>query len=68
MNTLDKQGIPGTFVVTTEFEQAADVQGKALGFKPAIVWVDHPIQNRSSEELRTLAVNAVTEILKKITA
>ncbi len=68
MNNLDKQGIPGTFVVTTEFKQAANVQGKALGFKPAIVWVDHPIQNRSPDELRALAVSAVSEILNQITS
>ena len=39
---------------------------KALGFEPAIVWVGHPIQNRTVPELADLAEAAVAQILAKI--
>ncbi len=52
---LDSRGIPGVSIVTTEFADAVQVQSKALGFEPAIVYVPHPIQNRTPEELAALA-------------
>lgn len=42
-------------VATTEFIDAADVQAKSLGIDPAYVFVPHPIQDRTDEELRALA-------------
>ena len=48
MKDLDERGVPGCFVVTTEFEQAADSQSRSIGFEPAIVWTPHPIQNRTA--------------------
>ena len=67
MKELDERGVPGTFVVTTEFREAAESQANALGFEPAIVWVDHPIQNRTPAELEALADRAVDSILETIT-
>lgn len=55
INTLDKLGIPGVIVATTEFMPAAASQAKSLGFDPAIKWVPHPIQNRTKEELAAIA-------------
>ena len=40
-NELDKNGIPGVFLVTEEFQDAASIQCKALGFEPAIYWMPH---------------------------
>ena len=57
---LDGRGIPGVSVVTTEFTDAVEVQSRALGFEPAVVYVAHPIQNRTPEELARLA-DAVIE-------
>ena len=46
---LDSRGIPGVSVVTTGFTDAVAAQSQALGFEPAIVYVAHPIQNRTAE-------------------
>lgn len=42
-------------VATTEFIDAAAVQSRALGTDPAYVFVPHPIQDRTDEEVRRLA-------------
>ena len=68
MKELDARGIPGCFVVTTEFERAAEAQSRSIGFEPAIVWVPHPIQNRTAEELERLAEESVAPILAALTA
>jgi len=64
---LDGRGIPGVSVVTTEFTEAVDVQSKALGFDPAIVYVPHPIQNRTPEELARIADDAIAPLLELLT-
>lgn len=61
---LDGRGIPGVSIVTTEFTDAVEVQSKALGFDPAIVYVPHPIQNRTQEELARIADDAIGPALK----
>jgi D-alanine-D-alanine ligase-like ATP-grasp enzyme len=63
---LESRGIPGVFVASTEFVDAAAAQAKALGFDPAAVFVPHPIQDRTDDEIRDLAVNAVDAILHSI--
>ena len=65
---LDGRGIPGVSVVTTEFADAVEVQSKALGFEPAVVYVPHPIQNRTAEELARIADEAVAPVLKLLQA
>ena len=60
---LDGRGIPGVSIVTTEFSDAVDVQSKALGFDPAVVYVPHPIQNRTPEELAALADQTIEPAL-----
>lgn len=59
-------GVPGCFVVTTEFRDAAAAQWRSLGFEPAIVWVPHPIQNRTAEELERIADDAIADILSAL--
>ena len=39
------------------------MQSQALGFEPAIVWAPHPIQNRTGEELRQIAVELVDDVM-----
>ena len=65
---LDGRGIPGVSVVTTEFTEAVDVQSQALGFDPAVVYVPHPIQNRTKEELAKIADDAIDSALKFLQA
>ena len=63
---LEGRGIPGVGVATTEFVQAAASQSKSLGFDPALVFVAHPIQDRSDEELQALADQALDHLLKAL--
>ncbi len=63
MADLDQRGIAGVMVATEEFQDAARAQSQALGFEPAVVWVPHPIQNRSKEELAQIAVEAIESIV-----
>jgi hypothetical protein len=56
------------FVASTEFTEAAAAQAAALGFDPAAVFVPHPIQDRTDDEMRALAEAAVEEILNTLTA
>ncbi len=65
---LDGRGIPGVSVVTQEFADAVEVQAKALGFDPAVVYVPHPIQNRTAEELARIADEAVGPVLELLQA
>lgn len=64
---LESRGIPSVGVATTEFVAAAAAQSKSLGFDPAVVFVAHPIQDRTDDELRALADRALAAIVKAIT-
>ena len=46
-----------------EFVEAAAAAGDALGFDPALVFVAHPIQDRTDDELLALADQALERIL-----
>ncbi|HBX37325.1 MAG TPA: hypothetical protein DEG76_08615 [Pseudohongiella sp.] len=65
---LESRQIPGVGVASTEFIDAAAAQCKTLGFDPAMVFVPHPIQNRTDAEMRTLADEALGEILRLLCA
>jgi len=60
---LEGLGIPSVFVASSEFVDGAAAQAKSLGADPARVFVAHPIQDRTDDELRELADGAVDEIL-----
>ena len=66
MNALDQLGVPGLMVATTEFKPAAAAQSKSLGFEPEIIWVDHPIQNRTEDELKEIAYDAFPTIIETL--
>jgi hypothetical protein len=65
---FDSRGIPGVSVVTTGFTDAVETQSKALGFDPAIVYVPHPIQNRTADELKRIADDAAEKAIRMLTA
>ena len=65
---LDSRGIPGISIVTEAFAQAVDTQSRALGFDPAVVYVPHPIQNRSADELAKIADDALAPALRALGA
>ncbi len=56
------------FVASSEFTEASAAQAEALGFDAARVFVPHPIQDRTDDEMRALADAAVAEIVAAITA
>ena len=55
------------FVASTEFVEAAAAQSAALGVEPARVFVAHPIQDRTDDEMRALADAAFDEIIAAVT-
>jgi hypothetical protein len=65
---LEALGVPTVFVASTEFVDAADAQSAALGADPARVFVPHPIQDRTDDEIRALADAAVDRIVREVTA
>jgi hypothetical protein len=64
---IESTGIPMVFVASTEFFDAATAQSEALGADPAAVYVPHPIQDRTDDELRALADDAFEALLAEIT-
>ena len=55
-------------IATTAFRQAAEAQAKSLGFEPGIVYVPHPIQDRTDAEIRAIAEAAFEDVLAMITS
>lgn len=68
ISDLERRGVVGVFVASAEFVQAADAQSSSLGF-PSIarVFVPHPIQDRTDDEMRAYAAAAFAEIVSKVT-
>jgi hypothetical protein len=63
---LESRGVPGVFVATVEFSDGAEAQAKALGADPAAVYVEHPIQDRTDEEMLAIAEAAFEEVLAQL--
>ncbi len=59
--------MPSVLVASSEFVEAAAMQGRALGVEPPAVFVSHPIQDRTDDELRALAERAAEEIVAALT-
>ena len=64
---FDIQGRPAVFVASSEFKDAAQVQAAALGL-PEVrrIFVPHPIQDATDDEMRAKAdaiVGAIIEAL-----
>ena len=60
------RGVPGVVVASSEFVEAAESQAAALGLAARRVFVPHPIQDRTDEEMRRLADEAVDQILEAL--
>jgi len=63
---LEGRGVPAGFVASTEFVDAANAQASSLGIEPASVYVQHPIQDRTDDELVELARYAINDIIAMI--
>jgi len=66
MVNLEGAGIASVMIASAEFVQAAASQAKALGAEPRRVFVTHPIQDRTDDEMRAIADDAIDEILEHI--
>jgi hypothetical protein len=65
---LESRGIPSVFVASSTFVDAADSQARALGFPGvARVFVPHPIQDATDDEMRAKADAAVDAIVAALT-
>ena len=58
------QGKPSVMIASREFEDAAETQSQALGLPDlARVFVPHPIQDATDEEMRAKADAVVDELI-----
>jgi hypothetical protein len=64
---LERRGIPGVFVASSVFIEAAAAQSAALGVTPKSVFVAHPIQDRTDDEMRQLADDALLALREALT-
>ena len=65
---LERRGVPTVFVASNVFVDAARIQGEALGFQPERVFVQHPIQDRTDEEMMALADQAIDALVGRLTS
>jgi hypothetical protein len=65
---LEGRGVPGVFIASTEFVDAADAQARALGVDVRRVFVPHPIQDRTDEEMVALADRAFDAVVAALVA
>ena len=69
ISDLELRGVPGVFVASAEFVQAAISQSASLGFPTvARVFTPHPIQDRTDDEMRAYADLVYDEIVAQIVA
>jgi hypothetical protein len=66
MSEMELRGLPTVFVATVEFTDGAERQGEALGVDLASVFVEHPIQDRTDEEMLDIADKAFEELVAKL--
>ena len=54
--------------MTTGFVDGVAAQSDSLGFEPAVVYVPHPIQNRTKEEIEAIADEAFAKVMALLKA
>lgn len=60
---LETKGIPAVYIATEEFVDGARTQAAALGADPVGIFVAHPIQDRTDEEMKALAEETLEAII-----
>ncbi len=61
---LEIRGIPAAFIATEQFVSGAERQAKALGADAVAIYTEHPIQDRSDEEMVAIADGIFEEVLR----
>ena len=64
---LEEQGLASVFIASNVFVQAAESQEKSLGFDATPVFTEHPIQDRTDEEMVVIADKVIDEVVAKLT-
>ncbi len=64
---LEGRGLVGVFLASSEFQDAAEAQARALGLAVPYVLVPHPIQDRTDEEMVALADAAYAAVVAAVT-
>ena len=54
--------------MTTGFIDGVAAQSDSLGFEPAVVYVPHPIQNRTKAEIEAIADDAFAKVMALLKA
>jgi len=67
MADLEGRGLPAVYVATVEFEDGGIAQARQIGADVAAVFVEHPIQDRTDDEMRAIADRALEGILAALT-
>ena len=67
ISNLEKDGLPGVFVASLPFIDAAETQSKAVGINVSRIFVDHPIQDRTDVVMIELADSAFDDLVKALT-
>ena len=63
------QGKPAVFIASTEFDEAARAQAEALGLPDVQrIFVPHPIQDATDEEMRAKADAVVERVIEALSA
>ena len=68
MADLEARGIPALYVATMQFMDGTEGQAKAIGAKLAGVFVRHPIQDRSDDEMVAVAEDAFPCVMRGLVA
>jgi len=66
MLELDRRGIAGVAVFSSEFADAIGAWKRVHGYDAGAVLVQHPIQPRTDDEMRGLADIAVAHIVETL--
>ncbi len=67
ISDLERRGVPGVFVATVEFIDAAQTQSASLGLDAARVFTEHPIQDRTDDEMLAIADQAIDQLISSLT-
>ena len=65
---LEARGLPTVFVASDQFVSARQAQAEALGTDPAVVWLTHPIQDRTDDEMVAHADAVVDALISALVA
>ena len=69
ISDLEIRGVPGMFIASEQFVDAAIAQSTSLGFASvARVFTPHPIQDRTDDEMIAYADAAFDDILAAVTS